>query len=507
MDYTMEQSGESLVSKLNKIGIALSSEHNLEKLLGMIVREIRSFTNADGGTLYIKVGDELSFEVAQNETLTRRYGDAPFKSFKIPINHNSIAGHVVLSGKLLNIPNLDEVGDEVPFSLETMRQFDKKMDYKSVSMLAVPMKNHKDEIIGVIQLFNSLDDNNTPVPFDKSIEELVISLASQAAVAICNSLLIQDIKNLFESIVTYSAEAIDARSPHTAGHSERVATLALLLAENINKQKEGPFADVHFSDEEYNELRIAAFLHDIGKIGVRERVLDKANKLTDDRIESIKNRFAFIKRDVENSANLQKLSTPGLSSEEIQAIDKKNAQKIEELDSDLDLILRVNIPKYYSDEDGEQLKEVAGKKYTDINGEEQPLITDEEYNFLLVRKGNLTPDERTDIEGHVLHTLKILDKIPFTEELSNIPSIAASHHEMLNGTGYPNKLTAKDIPLQSRMLAIADIYDALSAKDRPYKPPLPLKITLKIINEEADNGRLDKDLVDLFISEEIYENL
>ncbi|MFC1574355.1 GAF domain-containing protein, partial [Candidatus Latescibacterota bacterium] len=177
----MEPSGESLVSKLNKIGIALSSEHNLEKLLGMIVREIRSFTNADGGTLYIKEGDELSFEVAQNETLKRRFGDAPFQSFKIPISHNSIAGHVVLSGTLLNISNLDEVGDEVPFSLETMRQFDKKMDYKSVSMLAVPMRNHKDEIIGVIQLFNSLDVNNTPVPFDKSIEDLVISLASQAA--------------------------------------------------------------------------------------------------------------------------------------------------------------------------------------------------------------------------------------------------------------------------------------------------------------------------------------
>ena len=503
----MAQSYESLISKLNKIGIALSAEHNLSRLLDLIVREIRSFTNADGGSLYIRCGDEISFEVAQNDTFTRRLGKVPFKSFKIPISHKSIAGYVQSTGEILNIPDLDKVGEEVPFSLATMRDFDRKMNYKSVSMLAVPMRNHKDEIIGVIQLINSLDSSGNPVPFDKTIEELIISLASQAAVAICNSKLLQDVKNLFESIVTYSAEAIDARSPHTAGHSDRVSKLVMQMAHCINAQTGGPFAEITFSEEALNELRIAALLHDIGKIGVREYVLDKVNKLTDDRIEAIGNRFAFIKRDIEYRSIRRKLSPPGLSPEEIEAIDAEVRKELEKIDADLGLVSRVNLPKFYSDEDGERLKKIAEKKYTDINGEEQPFITPEEYTFLQVRKGNLTGDERREIESHVFHTLKILNKIPFTEELINIPSIAASHHEMLNGTGYPNKLTAGDIPLQSRMLAIADIYDALTAKDRPYKPPLPLDVTLKIIREEAVNGRLDKDLVDLFISCEVYSKL
>jgi len=496
-----------LVRDLNKIGIALSSEHNIGKLLNMIVKEIRSFTNSDGGSLYIKEGDELSFEVAQNDTLARRYGEIPFHNFKIPINHNSIAGYVASTGEILNISDLDRIGDKYPFSLKTMREFDRKMGYKSVSMLVVPMRNHKDEIIGVIQLINSLNSDGNPVPFDKELEDLVISLASQAAVAICNSRFILEIKNLFESIVTYSAEAIDARSPHTAGHSERVARLALLQAEAINAQKEGPFGKVFFSEEELTELRIAAFLHDIGKIGVKERVLDKVNKLCDEKVEAIKNRFAYIKRDMEAAANLKKLELKAASPEELKRIDDEMRRKLEEVDSDLELVLKLNVPKYYSDEEGARLKAIAKKTYTDINGEERNYLEPDELEKLMVRKGNLTAEERKEIENHVYHTQKILEKIPFTDELKNVPSIAATHHEMLDGSGYPHKLTAESIPLQARMLAVADIYDALTAKDRPYKPPLPLDVTLRIIREEAENGRLDKDLVELFISEEVYNRL
>jgi len=496
-----------LVRDLNKIGIALSSEHNIDKLLNMIVREVRSFTRSDGGSLYIKEGDELSFEVAQNDTLKRRYGEIPFHNFKIPINHNSIAGYVASTGEILNISDLDKIGDKYPFSLKTMREFDRKMGYKSVSMLVVPMKNHKDEIIGVIQLINSLDSDGNPVPFDKELEDLVISLASQAAVAICNSRFILEIKNLFESIVTYSAEAIDARSPHTAGHSERVARLALLQAEAINMQKDGPFGKVFFSEEELTELRIAAFLHDIGKIGVKERVLDKVNKLCDEKVEAIRNRFAYIKRDMEAAANLKKLEMKDASPEELERIDEETRRKLEEVDSDLELVLKLNVPRYYSDEEGERLKTVAEKTYKDINGEERNYLEPDELEKLMVRKGNLTAEERKEIENHVYHTQKILEKIPFTDELKNVPLIAATHHEMLDGSGYPNKLTAESIPLQARMLAIADIYDALTAKDRPYKPPLPLDVTLRIIREEAEKGRLDKDLVELFISEEVYSRL
>ncbi|MFA6473213.1 MAG: GAF domain-containing protein, partial [Candidatus Latescibacterota bacterium] len=272
---------KSLINRLNHIGIALSLEHNLNKLLDMIVSEIRDFSRSEGGSLYIKKGDELSFEVAQNEILSNRLGCVPFKTIRIPINHNSVSGYVASTGVLINIPDLELVGNDLPFSLQTTRDFDRKNGLKTVSMLAVPMKNHKDEIIGVIQLMNSRDEEGHVIPYGLWMQELVSSLASQAAVAISNSELIQNIKNLFEGLVTYSAQAIDARSPHTAGHSKRVAQLVMHQAESINKCKEGHFANVTFSEEELNELRMASWLHDIGKIGVREYVLDKVNKLSD----------------------------------------------------------------------------------------------------------------------------------------------------------------------------------------------------------------------------------
>ena len=508
MEY--EQDFKVLIQRLNRIGIALSTEHNVTKLLEMIVSEIRNFTRSDGGSLYIKEGNKLSFEVAQNDTITRRLGKVPFKSFKIPLDHKSIAGYVASTGKIINISDLDEVGDEVPFSLKTMREFDQKTGYKSVSMVAVPMRNHKDEIIGVIQLINSLDAHGHPIPFNNDLVDLITSLASQAAVAICNSRLIQDIKKLFESIVTYSAQAIDARSPQTAGHSERVAKLVMLQAECINNQNTGVFANIHFTDEELNELLIAAWLHDIGKIGVSERVLDKVNKLSGEKIEAVINRFSFIKKDIENKANLKKLSlleTVEYSKKKCEQIDAETKKTLEDIDADLALILKLNIPNFYLDEDRNRLEKIAKKKYTDINRKECPFIEPYELENLRVRKGNLIGIERKEVENHVIHTLNILKKIPFTEELKKIPTIAAAHHEMLNGTGYPNKLTADKISLQSRIIAVADIYDALTAQDRPYKPPMPLNITLKILKEEADTGRLDKNLVDLLISEKIYEGL
>ena len=503
----MKREMRDVVSDLNKIGAALSAEHHLPALLDMIVRELRSFTNSDGGSLYIKDGEKLHFMVAQNDTFLRRFGSVSFKTVTIPINTNSIAGYVASTGEILSIDDLNLVGDDIPFNLKTMREFDKKMDYHSVSMLAVPMRNHKDEIIGVVQLINSLDEDDNPAPYDKFLEELVISLSSQAAVAICNSILIQDIKNLFESIVTYSAEAIDARSPHTAGHSRRVAELVLVLAKTINELDAGPFTGVSFSAGQLDELRIAAYLHDIGKIGVRERVLDKVNKLSDERVEMIANRLKFIRRDIENTANLLKLTRPEITEDDIAALDKDTARMIDELDDDLAHIMKMNLPKYYSDEDGECLNAIAAKTYRDINGDQKHYLDPEDVENLMVRKGNLTGTERKEIESHVVHTQKILEKIPFTDELINVPRIAATHHEMLNGTGYPNGLTAEDIPLQARMIAVADIYDALSAKDRPYKPPLPLKVTLKILNEEANNGRLDRDLVDVFMEHSLYEKV
>ncbi|MHB9030379.1 MAG: HD domain-containing phosphohydrolase [Candidatus Latescibacterota bacterium] len=508
----MEQSLEltSMVKRLNQIGIALSAEHNLGRLLEMIVTELRAFTRSDGGSLYIIKTDTLSFEVAQNDTLSRRMGHVPFKSFTIPIDHRSIAGYVAVTGNPVNIADIDHVDESLPFSLDTMKEFDRQNGLKTVSVLGIPMRNHKEEIIGVVQLFNALDEEQQPAPYASWMVELVTSLASQAAVAISNSMLIRDIKNLFESLVTYSAQAIDARSPHTAGHSKRVSALVMKQAETVNRRTDGKWADISFDEAELDELRMASWLHDIGKIGVKEYVLDKVNKLPDGNISAIITRFMYMKKEAENRGNLQKYElTAGnrLTGELSDAIDSKVKREIQEIDSDLALILKVNKPGFLSDDDYNWLKGLEGKVYRDTNGKERPYLEPFEMDHLLVRKGNLTAAERAEIQSHVRHSLNILEKIPFTRELQNIPSIAAAHHEFLDGSGYPAGLKGDEISLQSRMITIADIYEALVAKDRPYKPPLPVETALRILREEAGAGKLDESLVELFVTEGIYKTV
>jgi HD-GYP domain-containing protein (c-di-GMP phosphodiesterase class II) len=500
----------SLINRLNCVGIALSSEHNLSRLLDMIVSELRDFTRSEGGSLYIKKGDELSFEVAQNEILIKRFGSVPFKTFRIPIDHNSISGYVASTGSLINIPNLESAGDDLPFSLQTTHDFDKKNGLKTVSMLVVPMKNHKDEIIGVVQLMNSRDERGNLIPYDLWTQELVSSLASQAAVAISNSVLIQNIKNLFEGLVTYSVQAIDARSPHTAGHSMRVSKLVMRQVESINKCTKGAFADIYFSEEEIDELRMAAWLHDIGKIGVREYVLDKKNKLSDETVKGIVTRFNYIRKECENHANqlkLELLSSEDNTLEKREMIDNNVKKEIEEITYDLGLILKMNKPGFYSEDEYANLNKIGTKKYHDIEGAECLFLEPSELENISVRKGNLTDRERSEIESHVHHTLNILEKLPFTEELSEIPHFAAAHHEMLNGTGYPKGLKNEEIPLQSRIIAVADIFEALTARDRPYKPPIPLEKALVILRDEAVSGRLDPEVVELFIADEIYKSV
>jgi HD-GYP domain-containing protein (c-di-GMP phosphodiesterase class II) len=364
------------------------------------------------------------------------------------------------------------------------------------------------DLIGVIQLINSLDEHGNPVPYDTWMEELVSSLASQAAVAITNSVLISDIKKVFESLVTYSAQAIDARSPHTAGHSLRVSELVMRMAEVINGMTDGPFAGATFSEEEMTELRMAAWFHDIGKIGVRENVLDKVNKLSDDQMRVISSRFAYLGKAAENRGNERKLrlcGEGGVTGGAFECIDAETGEEIAELDRALAHIRKMNRPAYAADEDIIALKGIAERCYIDGDGTEKPFLDPLEYESLLVRKGNLTEKERAEIQSHVRHTLAILEKIPFTEELADIPRFAAAHHEMLDGSGYPEKLRAEAIPFQSRIIAVADIFEALTAKDRPYKPPLPLEKAIGILRSEAEAGRLDRDLVAMFIEKEVYQ--
>jgi HD-GYP domain-containing protein (c-di-GMP phosphodiesterase class II) len=498
------------IRRLNQIGISLSSEHDLNVLLEMIVKEARGFCNADAGSLYLVEDDGLSFEVAQNDTLDRRLGDAkqPFKAFKIPLTTSSLAGYVAVTGNVLNIEDVYQIGEDEEYNFN--RDFDNRNDYRTESMLVTPMKDNDREIIGVIQLINAMDEKGRVVPFGAEVEELVLSLASQAAVAINNTNLINQIKDLFESLVQYSATAIDARSPHTAGHSRRVSLLAAKIAQAISDEKEGPFAAVHFTPEQINEIRIAGWLHDIGKIGVREHVLEKADKLTADRMEAIENRFKTFIKDIEVSALkrlTQAMAVADPDPSEISRIEEDLQEKKGQFSDDLEFIKKVNIPGFLKDEDLARLEGIHDDRYIDSEGREHPFITDFEYKNLSVRKGSLTHDEYMDIQNHVVHTKNILGSISFTKDLANVPLFAAQHHEMLNGKGYPEGLTGDQLPIQSRILAVLDIYEALTASDRPYKKAMPVERAFSILDEFVKDGHLDADVVNLFRDRKLYEGI
>ncbi|HAV42748.1 TPA: phosphohydrolase [bacterium] len=483
------------LNKLNRIGMSLSSEHNLDTLLEMILCEARHFTQADAGSLYLKEGNRLKFVIAQNDTLSRKGHKEPFRSFYVKISKESIAGYVAATGRPLNIKDAHRIPESKDYRFD--QSFDKKMGYRTRSILAIPMKNHENEIIGVLQLINALDQRGKTIAFTGENKELVSSLASQAAVAIQNTKLIYQIKSLFRSLVEYSASAIDARSPHTAGHSRRVCQYALRMAQAINVQEKGPFARTHFNEEELEELEFSAWLHDIGKIGVREWVLEKSDKLSKGWMEAVNNRFDSLKKGIANQALTRKneLLLDGVHDEEqFNQLNAQAEQITRELDEELDFIKRVNTSGFMGDEDIERLDELLKRGYISLF----------EYENLSVRKGNLTEEERKEIQSHINYGVGILSKIPFPRNLAHIPFYAGCHHEMLNGEGYPKGLKEGDIPLQARILAVADIFDALTAADRPYKKAVPIDKALNILQKEAEIGHLDPEIIKLFIEERLY---
>jgi HD-GYP domain-containing protein (c-di-GMP phosphodiesterase class II) len=506
---------EEQIKKLNQVGIALSSEINLEKLLELIVFEAREFTGADGGSLYILDDKEtLYFHVSQNDTLRKRPNPPPgFKPYPLPLSTESIAGYVAITGETLNIEDVYTLSSTVPYKFNP--DFDTRNHYLTRSMLAVPMKDREQQTLGVLQLINPLDGTGNIVPFPKSAEDLVSSLASQAAVAIRNAKLIADIKALFEALIRYSASAIDARSPHTAGHSRRVAAYSNAIALAMNDQVRGPYADVSFSADQLEELSYAAWLHDIGKIGVPENILDKNNRLSDDAMENIINRFELIKAlrlghayhdsSALGAGNPTASSSRGKSAASNSETGRETKELEQEVEADLILIRKANQSGFLADEDITALRNIASKTYTNLSGETFPYLSEKELEYLSVRKGNLTAEEYRRIQTHVELTYNIVKNIPFTRPLQNVPLFSASHHELLDGSGYPKGLKGEEIPLQSRILAVVDIFDALTAADRPYRRAIPADKAGEILKAEADAGRLDKDVVDLFLDHGLYE--
>jgi HD-GYP domain-containing protein (c-di-GMP phosphodiesterase class II) len=491
------------IKRLNQIGIALTSETHLPTLLELIVREVRGFTRADAGSLYSVDRNQIRFEVAQNDTLEARKNEVyeSFRPYPMPLDKTSIAGYVAITGETLNISDVyDLTGDE---EYRFNPAFDDRNRYRTRSMLVVPIRTQQNEILGVLQLINSLDKQDNVTVFDSEQEDLVASLASQAAATIQNARLITAVHEIFAALVRYSASAIDARSPHTAGHSRRVATYSMRLARSANEETEGTLTDVFFSDKELEELNYAAWLHDIGKIGVREELLERVDRLTPASMELISTRFEAIKLAVARDFERQRRAEGGSKETDHTELERR----LREVDEDLGFIRRINKATRLSSEEIRRIEEIQTKSFRNARGEVRAYLSEEEVHHLSLPSGNLTGKEFQEVRGHVLQTLNIINKIPFTNDLERIPVIAAAHHEKLDGSGYPLGLTASDITIQARILGIADVYDALTASDRPYRGAMPVQEALQHLIKEAEAGKLDRDLVDLFVSKKLYEGV
>ena len=492
-EYTETQTKR--MNELILIGVALSSTRNLDMLLELIVDKSREFTNADGGTLYLVNDAEthLNFSIVQTESLGFRMGGASGSAITLPPvplkkdgepNNANVCASVANSGRLVNIPDVYEVEG---YDFQGTRGFDAGNNYRSKSMLVVPLLDHEFEIIGVLQLINARDpQTNETIEFDPEYLVLTEALASQAAVALTNARLIHDMEELFESFIRTIAAAIDEKSPYTGGHITRVANLTVKIAKRINSVDSGFYADVHFSDDIMNELRIAAWLHDTGKITTPEYVIDKRTKLETifDRKEMVRYRFELAMANARLEDNAE--------------------EKINRLKDDLEFVLGSNATsEFVSDEKLNRLKSIGEGVVMTSQGEELLLTENELYN-LCIRKGNLTAEERKTIENHALMTIKLLEQLPFPKKMRDVPAIAGAHHEKLNGKGYPLGLKADEINLQARIMALADIFEALTAKDRPYKEPKKLSECMRILGFMVKDSELDSDLIDFFIEQKMH---
>ncbi len=521
------QSQNQELRQLNEIGIALSAERDPEALLDMILNKSREITNSDAGSLYlVEIKDDveedaknyfankqLRFKLAQNDSVK-----ISFKESVMPIEKKSVAGYVALTNNFLNISDVYTLAADSQFSHN--RSFDHSTGYRTKSMLVIPMKNHKDEIIGVLQLINrkkkwdarlssTADIDLQVIPFDTKCVDLASSLASQAAISIENNRLYEDIKELFEGFIRASVLAIEQRDPTTFGHSERVATLTTAIAEKVDSIDSGIFQNIKFSREQVQQIKYAALLHDFGKIGVREDVLVKAKKLFPHELDAVKNRFQILKKATQLDYTQEKINTllqveKKIALVQISLWDQKAQEKIADLDRYLQLIYALNEPSVMKQDDIQLLEQISEIIFEE-NGRQERLLKSREIEALSIPKGSLSQEERIEIESHVKHTFDFLSKIPWTSELKHVPQIAHAHHEKLDGSGYPLGLNSDQIPIESKMMAIADIYDALTAWDRPYKRAVPVEKALQILQWEVNDGKIDRDLFQIFLDARIYD--
>lgn len=512
-----------LIEKLLDIGASLSSTQSLSSLLNLILSKSREITYSDAGSVYLVDNSDntpkLLFKVAQNVSLP----NVSFREFAIPLTERSLAGYVALTGETLNIPDAYQLPPDKSYRLDS--SFDRDISYRTRSVLVLPMQNRQGETIGVLQLINrKIRPDVTLVPentlemtqsYGEWEERILRSLASQAAISIERNHLQESIEYLFEGFVKASVQVIEQRDPSTFGHSERVAQLTVRLAEEVNTATTGSLADITFSERQIQEIRYAALLHDFGKIGIPEAILTKSKKLYPHQLEVLRQRFTLARRTLEWECtqakcelllqNQKQTDSESSVHQKIEQLEANLNQELQQLTDYWNLLLQANEPQFTEEEPLKRLSELTQIVYRDLNGEMKPLVTPEEMSQLLVKQGNLTQDERLVIESHVTHTYKFLEKIPWTKDLQNVPQIAYGHHEKLDGTGYPLGLKQEKIPIQAQIMAIADIYDALTAGDKPYKHALPTVTALKILRKEADQNKVNPEILELFEKRQVYQ--
>ncbi len=508
------------LEQLNDIGASLSKEHDIKRLLERILLAAKSITNADGGTLYrmMEDGQTLCFEMLRTDSLQIAMGgtsgsvigfpNLPLRDATGAPNDSMVAAYAAIHQQTVNIAN---AYTESSFDFSGTRYFDERTGYRSQSLLAVPMKDHEGEIIGVLQLINAREpDSETVVPFSVADQHLTESLASQAAIALSNRLLLTQLEELFESFIKLINLAVDEKSHYTVGHCQRVTALTLLLADAVVETDEGPLASFTMNERERYELKIAALLHDCGKVTTPVHVVDKATKLHTlfDRWHLIDTRFEVLRRDAELLALRRQLTLRPCVDAQAEAATLATLQsEIESLEADRDFLRAVNTSVGSNQEDALQRVRDIGKQrsWRNAKGFETEFLTSDEIENLTIKTGTLTAAERTAVNHHVVATIKMLEQLPWPKHLKNVPEYAAGHHERIDGKGYPSGLTGEQMSIQARVMGIADIFEALTATDRPYRSGMKLSQAISTMNDLKDNGHIDPELHEIFLRKRIYE--
>ena len=504
------------ISHLNEIGAALSLETEVDTLLDMIISKGKLFTNADGGTLYMMSEDEksLSFRIVETDSLGIKMGangeeiswpPLPIYLEDGSLNNQMVAAHCAIESKIVNF---EDVYNCHGFNFEGTKKFDESTGFRSKSMLVIPMVNNTKDVIGVLQLLNARDSAGDIISFTKEDEEILLSLTSQAAVAITNVKMIHDLKVLLESFIKSIAFAVDQKSPYTGGHVEKVADISLMIANALHNTETGKYAEVNYSEGEIDEIRISALMHDVGKITTPQHVMDKATKLETiyDRINLVKTKFEILKRDlkIEMLDKKIQLIENGASKEAIKSLEDSLKDDMDILDEEIEFLIVSNVGgEFMTDEHISMIENIAKRKLK-LNDIEHNILSEYEVKNLCIRKGTLTLEELEVMRDHAKISNEMLDALPFPKHLKRVPDIAGGHHEKLNGKGYPKGLTADELTLESRILALADIFEALSASDRPYKDGKKMSEVMKIISFMVMDEELDGDLVEFFYEQKLH---